>query len=673
MFIRDSMNTHKLSKYLTLGIVLILLVPLVSSTTTLAQMNASNTLYIGWVTSHPYQSLSTYNPNLFDGGLGGSFYGLIYAYTALLNVSDNSIIPCLIENWSFSPPNWEQVWKNETVNVTITLRHSGWANGAPVTAYDILATCLILDILGAPPYPNYTIINNYTIVISHPPGTLSPYLLPFTEICAVGLGEVALIISYSQYQSLIQQIEANWVQLQHDNTTLIKKFREELHSYVPPGPISADYDGPFYVAEITPNEIILDKNPYYFAANNVKFNQVVIYQFSSVSSAEAAVLNGQVSIEYSAFMSLPSTLISSLPSYYEVINIPNPGGYALYFNFKNPWLSMVQVRQAIAYVLNRTSIALAGGSKYSPVPIPNGIPNFTYYKQFITPAVENLNPYNTNLTKAAQLLESVGFTMKNGQWYTPNGTPFTLTILVPFSPGPGVTNMLNVIKDELTSFGIPTSYYIETVSSVLMKDWETGQGYDLVLQAWGGYYPGTVDWYLETQYLNGIPNNVTQWDGIVTLPNGTQVNVIRLYHATVAPNSTSELISANDEMAYALNYYLPALPLVYQNQQIIVNTHDLIVPPSNSWFWEEYFYGIGGTAINQLGLSAGYFQPVTPSVSTTSTSSTTSVSTSVSVPSTTTPPMTTTTSSSNTLEIAAIVVVIIIVILAAVVVLRKRK
>ncbi|WP_225905802.1 ABC transporter substrate-binding protein [Stygiolobus caldivivus] len=656
--IRNGMNTHKLSKYLTLGIVMVLLIPLASSLMVSAQMNSS-TLYIGWVTSHPYQSLSTYNPNLFDGGLGGSFYGLVYAYTALLNVSNNGIIPCLIENWSFSPSNWEQVWQNETVNVTITLRHSGWANGAPVTAYDIEATCLILDILGAPPYPNYTVVNNYTIIISHPPDTLSPYLLAFTEICAIGLGEVALISSYSQYKPLVQQIHADWTQLQHDNTTLIKKLRSELHSYLPPGPLPANYNGPYYVAQITPNEIVLDKNPYYFAANNIKFNQVVIYQFSSISSAEAAVLKGQVSIEYSAFMSLPSTLISSLPSYYEVVNIPDPGGYALYFNFKNPWLAQLPVRQAIAYVLNRTSIALAGGSKYSPVPIPNGIPNFTYYKQYITPAVQNLNPYSTNLQKATQLLESAGFTMKNGQWYTPNGTPFTLTIIVPTSPGPGLTNMLNVIKDELTSFGIPTSYYIETVSSVLIKDWQTGQNYDLAVQGWGGYYPVTVDWYLETQYFAGIPYNVTQWDGVVTLPNGTQVNVIKLYSATVAPNSSAELTSANDEMAYALNYYLPALPLVYEAQQVIINTHDLVAPPPSSWFWQEYFYGIGGTAINQLGLSSDYLQPVSI-VTTTSTS--------------TAPPVTTsTTTSVSPLEVAGIVVVVIVIIAVALIALRRRK
>lgn len=652
------MNTHLLLKYATLGIILILLIPMINSATVLASSNSSNTLYIGWVTSHPYTSLSTFNPNLFDGGMGGSFYGLIYSYTALLNVSDNGIIPCLISNWSISPANWEQVWQNETVNVTITLRNSGWANGSPVTANDILATCLILDILGAPPYPNYTVVNNHTIVISHPPDTMSPYLLPFTEICAIGLGEVALITSYQEYKPLVQQIDNNWIALQHDNKTLINQFRKELHSYTPSGPLSANYNGPYYVAQITPSEIILDKNPYYFAANNVKFNQVVIYQYSSASTAESAILSGQVSIEYSAFMSLPSTLISSLPSYYRVVNIPNPGGWALYFNFKDPWLAMLPVRQAIAYVLNRTSIALAGGSKYSPVAVPNGIPNFTYYQQYITPAVANLNTYSTNLQKATQLLESAGFTLKNGQWYAPNGSPFTLNIIVTSTPGPGETNILNTIKDELSSFGIPTSYYVETVGKVQLQDWATGDNYDIAFNAWGGYFPVTVDWYLEAVYLNGVPYNVTQWDGIVKAPNGTIYNISKLYGETVAPNSTSQLTSANDEMAYALNYYLPALPLVLESQQIIVNTNDLVAPPSNSWFWEEYFYGIGGTSINQLGISADYMQPI--SVVTTH------------PPTTTISTTTTTHPSISAAEIAGIVIVVIIVIAAAIFLLRRR-
>ena len=650
------MSNQKLLKYISIVVVLsLIIIPAASSALSLAATSSCPTLYLAYVTKSPYQSLSTFNPNLFDGGLGGDFYGLIFAYTITLNVSNNEVIPCLISNWTFSPSNWEQVWQNETVNVTITLRHSGWANGQPVTAYDILATCLILTgLFSAPPYPNYTIVNNYTIIISEPPGKMSPILLSHTLICSIGLGEVALIISYQQYKPLIQQIESNWTQIQHGDTSLIKELRNELHNYIPPGPISANYNGPYYVASITPSEIVLEKNPYYFAASNVKFNKIIVYQYQSTSDFYAALLKGQISLDLPSVVSVCPKVLSKLPSCYKVINIPNPGGWALYFNFKNPWLKMVQVRQAIAYVLNRTSIALAGGyPKFTPVKVPNGIPCcFSYLKQFITPAVSNLNPYCTNLSKAKQLLESVGFTCKNGQWYTPNGTPFTLTIQEPFTLSPCIYNMMNVIKDELTSFGIPTTYYVCTNVNVDHEHYRTGTGYDLVFQHWGGFCIGTVDWYLETQYLNGIPLNVTQWDGIVTLPNGTQVNVVKLYKETVSPNSTSQLIAANDEMAYALNYYLPALPLVFQACQIVVNTKQLNVPPSNSWFWQEYFYGIAGTAIYQLGFTDGLIQPVIV---------------------TTTPPTTTTVTSTLPVVDIAVGVIVVIIIIAAVAIIMRRR
>jgi len=44
---------------------------------------------------------------------------------------------------------------------------------------------------------------------------------------------------------------------------------------------------------------------------------------------------------------------------------------------------------------------------------------------------------------------------KNGQWYYPNGTPLTLTIIVPNS----LTDMVEeatLAAEELTEFGIPT-------------------------------------------------------------------------------------------------------------------------------------------------------------------------------------------------------------------------
>ncbi|WP_369610312.1 ABC transporter substrate-binding protein [Sulfurisphaera javensis] len=641
------------------------MISLIAPITIVNSQTSSNTLTIGWVTSSPYSSLSTYNPNIFSGGLGGAFYGLVYAYSAILNVSNNQMLPGIVENWTFSPSNWVQEFnKLSSVNVTLYLNpNAHWANGQPVTAYDILATCLILDMYSAPPYPNYTVINNYTITISYPKDYVSPYLMPFTLLDTVGLGEVAVIINYNVYKPIIQQIEGNWTLLQEGKVSP-KTFRNMIHSYNPSAegfPISANYNGPFYVSHITSSEIVLSKNPGFYAANMIPWNQVIIYQFSSSDDLIAALKSGEIDLLYSGATSVPSSVLSSLPSYYKTVSVPQPGGYAIYFNLQNPWMKYVQVRQAIAYILNRTAIALAGGVKYSPVQVPNGIPNFSYFNEFMTPSVEHLNPYYTNLTEAAKLLESVGFYEKNGVWYTPTGQPFTVNITDVISSSPGVTSMLTVIVDELKSFGIQASYSIITTVSVVHALYASGD-YDMIFQSWGGYYPGTIDWYLELQYLSGVPYNVTHWNLLVPLPNGTVYNMSKLYSESTAPNSTQQLISANDEIAYGLNYYLPALPLVYEDYIITYNTKVISAPPSTSWFWEEASYGIGGTALLQAGFQYGLLVPTTMVTTTTTVPVTTTPSTSV----------TTTTPTVNTLLIAGIVVVIIIIIVAAIVFLRRR-
>ncbi len=608
-----------------IALVLIIIFPGISLAS-----STNNILTIGWVTSSPYQSLSTYNPNIFTGGLGGFTYGLDYAYTEILNVTGGYAIPAIVENYTFSPSNWVEEYNNLSyVNITFYLRNnSGWGNGDPVTAYDIYATCLLLNMFyNIPPFPKFYIINNYTITISYPKKYISPAIMPETLYSTVDLGGVALIINYQVWKPIIQKLQIYYNEVVNGSVKICS-IRNEIHTIVHSfnpstvAPVSANYNGPFYVSNILPNEIILKKNPYYYAANSIPWNEVILYQYSSLSALLAALKSGQIDLLYTGATSPPADVLSQLPSCYKIISVPNPGGYGLYFNFKNPWLRMVQVRQAIAYVLNRTSIAIAGGlSKYSPVKYPDGICNFTYLQQYLSPIASQLNSYSTNLNKAAELLESVGFKKINGEWYTPNGSQFTLHIVDVCSQSTGVLNMLNTIVDELDAFGIHSDYTVSLNVLQNHKMYSTGTGYDIVFQSWGGYMPGTVDWYLQLQYLNGYPFNVTQWDGIVTLPNGVSYNMTKLYFQAASPSSHSEAVKVNDEIAKALNYYLPELPLVKRAYVIVYNDNAVKAPPSDSWFWDEALVGVGGTGFLQVGFSDNYLQSVTTTTVTTTTSS----------------------------------------------------
>lgn len=683
-----------------LGIIFSILIALLSATSIVATSQTSvfpSTLTLSWYNSNieMYSSFTTYNPNIFAGGLGGVFYGLVYAYSAIVNVSNSQMIPVIVVSWNFSPPDWQQVWQKQPINVTLIIRNdTGWSNGQPLTAYDLMATCLVLDMFGAPPFPNYTVINNYTLVETWPKGELSPILYTSTLINTVGLGEVAIIIPYQVWKPIINQILGNWTEIQNTSNMklakqIINNIRTEIKNFRP-NPVTYPYDGPFYLAQLTSSEIILKKNPYYYDAKYIPFNQVIVYQYGQSDLADAAITSGQVSLDWSGFTGLSPTQLESLPTTLELIKIPQPFGWALAFNLKDKWLRLVQVREALAYILNRTAIAAVGGPLASPVQIPNAIPNESYYSFMITPQyLSSLIPYNTNWTKAAELLESVGFYNKSGVWYYPNGTPFTLVIGAG-APPPQAYAMLEEIQKELEAFGINVQLNIYTVVSQWHQAWQNGTGYDLWLENWGSSYsPDTAPWSLVLSYFGGYPWNVTQWDENLTLPNGTVIDFYKLLQETQSPNSTQQLIQANQELSYYMNHYLlPVLPLVYIDNYVIVNPSMLIAaPPANSWIWDEAQYGIGGTAMLQALIDYWYV-PLYKSTIITTTSVITTTTTSVATTTTMTTATVTSTSattvtsmitttitkavSSLPIIIAAIVIVIVVIIAAVVLLMRRR-
>ncbi len=246
---------------LELGIIFSIFVMLSSMSGILIASSASSvfpsTLYLGWYNSNvgAFSSFATYNPNIFAGGLGGAFYGLLYAYSALINVTNGQAIPVIVTSWNFSPSNWQQIWQTKPINVTLVIRNdTGWSNGQPLTAYDLMATCLILDMFGAPPFPNYTVVNNYTLIETWPNDTLSPILFTNTLINTVGLGEVAIIIPYQVWKPIIAQILGNWTKIQNTSNMnlarqIIKNIRSEI-THFRPNPTTYPYSGPFYLSQL---------------------------------------------------------------------------------------------------------------------------------------------------------------------------------------------------------------------------------------------------------------------------------------------------------------------------------------------------------------------------------------------------------------------------------------
>jgi peptide/nickel transport system substrate-binding protein len=203
---------------------------------------------------------------------------------------------------------------------------------------------------------------------------------------------------------------------------------------------------------VSQSHIELLKNESSFLANTVKFDKIIVYN-GDVPDLTPLVLNKE--IDYLTHQFPGSSMKSFLDLGYKTIQLQGVDGIGMYFNGAVKSLGKKEVRQAIAYVIDRKKIAelalpgVTRGTKYV-----SGLGDLMTEKWVDT---SKLTDYSVNLDKAKELLGSVGMKQKDGKWYQANGAPFNLTIQCPTSWSDAST-AASEIAQQLTAFGINTVF-----------------------------------------------------------------------------------------------------------------------------------------------------------------------------------------------------------------------
>ena len=669
-----------------------------------------NTIYMFIIESPPITSFSAYNPNIFHGGI--ATYGLYYDFLASLNITANTMVPDLADWWNMT------VLPNGTLEVLVHLRHTGWSDGYPVNCSDVYATNLLLglvdDMAG-----NVTIINATTCAFMVPKGFYLPPTSPGNIIDdlfgTLTWGGVAVVWAYHIWEPLVEAATANYTYVYLYNfgppsvaSAAEQKISGLINELFTWKPSSAASDGPFYLCDITPEYFLLCKNPYYFAASQIPAQYVVMWQYSSMAQVYAALASGKISYWQTGGTSISPTLLSQIVSnpYVKMYIYPSFGGDAIYFNFLNPWLRIPQVRQAIYYAVNWTELAQAAyGPQYIlPSPMPQvGITNEYYpslMQQVISYWASQGSPlinYTYDPSEAAKLLESVGFTKKNGVWYTPNGTEFTLTLYISSGAAPPQLTLADEIANALTSFGIPTTVitYPSAEFSTVVKEGK----YDLFFSYYSdSYSPYIPSFFPESGYFSGptATYNITHWDNVITFPNGTSVSLAQVCYQAVTPPKLFQCIA---DTMWGINRDPWFIQLDWSVSVVFVNTKYINWPVNDSSIWInlEQHETPGWYA---LLTHMSFKTPVTTTTATPTTTVTTtttvvsSVTSTITITTTSTTPVTTTVTSTitstvppttivstvtvtkpviSTALIAGIVVIVVVVAaVAALIALRRR-
>lgn len=391
------------------------------------------------------------------------------------------LTPILAAGWSHNAD-----YTGWVLNLKSNLK---WDDGSPLNASDLY-------------YSFY--LYNYTGLISYSPAVKHIAILNSTAIV---------------FNTSVPEPNAVYLWVEETNSYIVpyKVYRHLAISASAPGPNIHNFtnfenivaDGPFVIYNYTPGEnpIVFTANPYYYLGPP-HMKQLVLHIYSSTSSYLSAYLAGQVDAYWAwGAYQTAAALITNVPghSFYNIV----PGGEMVaIFNLNQYPYNITQFRQALAYSTNVSEInqkMMGPYAENSTVYYDNLI--YSLNQQIgIDPS--QLPSYQFNLSKAADLLESIGFKQgSNGQWLYPNGTPVSINI-VTTQLGTGEVATATLLVSMWKAAGFQTNLEIVSNSAyyalILSKTgWQVAVGV-----GFPGYYPTALG-NLIGIFSQGEPYNVT--------------------------------------------------------------------------------------------------------------------------------------------------------------------
>ncbi|NPA96150.1 MAG: ABC transporter substrate-binding protein [Crenarchaeota archaeon] len=543
-----------------------------------------------WWSPPPAGSFNPASPHFIN------IVGLVFEKLAQWIKVPNTFVPILAVGWKYVPEkHWFVVYLRKNVY---------WHDNYPFTCKDVWTTFMIYKAMGKPVW-NYIsdvkCLNNYTVVfVVKKWGYLVPWYILWQNgeitfpyhIYGKWAEEIAKATSKSQMQSILKSL------LEYQPKTLIGT-------------------GPFKLETITSNEVVLVKFDKYWNAKNVYIDEIIMPKITSNQIGWQYYRTG--GLDFDIFM-MPPSLYNWVQhsSFARVVKIYDLSGCALVFNFRNKWLANREVRVAIALAINRTKVALAGGvGMYDPSPYPTDLIALQI-NLWVKPLVENgvLNPYKYNPQEAAKILESLGFKKVNGVWYTPDGKPFKLTLIAPGGWTDWVA-MATEVAQQLKNFGIQVELKTPPAPAYWSSAWYLGGHYDLALDFYGAWmvypYKAMKRTWIE---VNGVSRKVVQgpeFPTVVYLPYfHKKVNVTQLVQELASTMNPSLQHEIAEELAYAVNYYLPELALADKHLLIYLNIQHFLWPDWNiKYNYYNLYQNAGGGHLEALALmiKLGYVRP----------------------------------------------------------------
>mgnify|MGYP000849816863 CR=1 FL=1 len=352
--------------------------------------------------------------------------------------------------------------------------------------------------------------------------------------------------------------------------------------------------GPYTLdpADLTEAAVTIKRFPGYWDAGKIKFDALKLYNGETPTISPLVMAK---EVDYATHGFPPATEKQFKEIGIRIARPPIYSGPAVFFNHNIYPLNRKEVRQAIAYAINKdenANVSLADSArrqKYMTGLSDNILPLWLAEED-----IANLEEYRYNTEKAAEILTSIGFKKgSDGVWVDDKGKRMEYDLLVPQEYSDWSAAALNA-ANQLTNFGIKTEVRGMTYSQVPHEVWNSR--FEMAVQGWGAGNPHPHFSYYADLVTYNYPSGQGPGMNFPLVQQTDEFGEVDLEDVILATADgfDGEMQAASvTKLAKVFNDILPIVPLWerYGNNPVLDGVRATNWPDDDHMIWSNSPYG----------------------------------------------------------------------------------
>lgn len=252
--------------------------------------------------------------------------------------------------------------------------------------------------------------------------------------------------------------------------------------------------GPFTVQSFNQEELVLQRNPNYWQADNVKVEHITFHKTPPNQVEELKLAQGAYDWNAMFVPSVQQTYVDRDPKHNHYW-FPAGGEISLGMNLTKAPFNDVAFRHAMAYAINRQEISQKAEFSYVQPASQTGL-SVPGQANFIPSDIPNMGIFPFDQQKALDILTQAGYTKNaSGKIQGKDGKPIKITFLVQN----GWTDWIQasqVIQSNLNALGFTVD--VQTPAPDIIESRRKAADYDMLFSVHGG----SCNMYENYNYLN---------------------------------------------------------------------------------------------------------------------------------------------------------------------------